>query len=238
MVEKIGQINSVVNAFVWGRGMLVIFLGVGMLFTLRTGFFQFKGWKVWMGDTLGALFRDRRVRRAQDHQSISQFQSFCTALAATLGTGNITGVATAIVTGGPGAVFWMWVSAFLGMMTIYAEMCSGSNIVTKPRRCMGWGCDGLYGAGTGGEVACSSFFYILSLRLFWNGKYDTGQCNRKRAESYIENFGAIYRNDINGTCGCCDSRWCSESRDGSRKNRSVYGGILYSGRSSCRCDTL
>lgn len=125
MLEKIGQINSVVNAFVWGRGMLVIFLGVGMLFTLRTGFFQFKGWKVWMGDTLGALFRDRRVRKAQDHQSISQFQSFCTALAATLGTGNITGVATAIVTGGPGAVFWMWVSAFLGMMTIYAENVLG-----------------------------------------------------------------------------------------------------------------
>lgn len=125
MVEKIGQINSVVNAFVWGRGMLVIFLGVGMLFTLRTGFFQFKGWKVWMGDTLGALFRDRRVRKAQDYQSISQFQSFCTALAATLGTGNITGVATAIVTGGPGAVFWMWVSAFLGMMTIYAENVLG-----------------------------------------------------------------------------------------------------------------
>ena len=125
MLEKIGQINSVVNAFVWGRGMLVIFLGVGMLFTLRTGFFQFKGWKVWMGDTLGALFHDRRVRKAQDHQSISQFQSFCTALAATLGTGNITGVATAIVTGGPGAVFWMWVSAFLGMMTIYAENVLG-----------------------------------------------------------------------------------------------------------------
>ena len=125
MLEKIGQINSVVNAFVWGRGMLVIFLGVGMLFTLQTGFFQFKGWKVWMGDTLGALFRDRRVRKAQDRQSISQFQSFCTALAATLGTGNITGVATAIVTGGPGAVFWMWVSAFLGMMTIYAENVLG-----------------------------------------------------------------------------------------------------------------
>ena len=125
MAEKMGEINSAVNAFVWGRGMLVIFLGVGMLFTLRTGFFQFTGWKVWMGETLGALFRDRRVRSTQDHQSISQFQSFCTALAATLGTGNITGVATAIVTGGPGAVFWMWVSAFLGMMTIYAENVLG-----------------------------------------------------------------------------------------------------------------
>ena len=174
MLEKIGQINSVVNAFVWGRGMLVIFLGVGMLFTLRTGFFQFKGWKVWMGDTLGALFRDRRVRKAQDHQSISQFQSFCTALAATLGTGNITGVATAIVTGGPGAVFWMWISAILGMCTKCRKCARDQISLQKLRRCMGWGCDGLYGAGTGGEVACGFLFYILSLRLFWNGKYDTG----------------------------------------------------------------
>lgn len=125
MAERIGAINSAVNAFVWGRGMLAVFLGVGILFTLRTGFFQFRGWNIWMGETLGALLRDRRVRRTQDHQSISQFQSFCTALAATLGTGNITGVATAIVTGGPGAVFWMWVSALLGMMTIYAENVLG-----------------------------------------------------------------------------------------------------------------
>lgn len=125
MAEKIGEINSVVNAFVWGRGMLVVFLGIGILFTLRTGFFQFRGWKVWMGETFGALVQDRRVRKTQDQQSISQFQSFCTALAATLGTGNITGVATAIVTGGPGAVFWMWVSALFGMMTIYAENVLG-----------------------------------------------------------------------------------------------------------------
>lgn len=133
MAEKIGEINSAVNAFVWGRGMLAVFLGVGILFTLRTGCFQFSGWKVWLGETLGALVRDRRVRKTQDHQSISQFQSFCTALAATLGIGNITGVATAIVTGGPGAVFWMWVSAFLGMMTIYAENVLGIKYRYKNR---------------------------------------------------------------------------------------------------------
>ena len=157
-----------------GGGMLVIFLGAGMLFTLRTGFFQFKGWKVWMGDTLGALFRDRRVRKAQDHQSISQFQSFCTALAATLGTGNIIGVATAIVTGGPGAVFWMWVSAFLGMMTIYAENVLGIKYRYKNSEGAWVGGAMVYMERDWGEVACGFLFYILSLRLFWNGKYDTG----------------------------------------------------------------
>ena len=74
---------------------------------------------------MGEMFRDRRVRRTEEEHSISQFQSFCTALAATLGTGNITGVAAALIAGGPGAIFWMWVSAFLGMMTIYAENLLG-----------------------------------------------------------------------------------------------------------------
>ena len=114
-----------------------IFLGAGMLFTLRTGFFQFKGWKVWMGDTLGALFRDRRVRKAQDHQSISQFQSFCTALAVTCGTGNITGL-PAIVTRVGRQSSGCGVSAFLADDGNHdRKMCSGLNIITKTRRCMG-----------------------------------------------------------------------------------------------------
>ena len=169
MLEKIGQINSVVNAFVWGRGMLVIFLGVGMLFTLQTGFFQFKGWKVWMGDTLGALFRDRRVRKAQDHQSISQFQSFCTALAATLGTGNITGVATAIVTGGPGAVFWMWVSAFLGMMTIYAENVLGIKYRYKNSEVHGLGARWSIWSGDWGRsgLRFSFLYFVFAPLLEW-----------------------------------------------------------------------
>ena len=78
--------------------------------------------------------RDRRVRRTEEEHSISQFQSFCTALAATLGTGNITGVAAALIAGGPGAIFWMWVSAFLGMMTIYAENLLGIRYRYKNRK--------------------------------------------------------------------------------------------------------
>lgn len=124
-MEQIEKLNTYLNNFIWGRGMLAIFLFTGLLFTLRTGFFQFRGWRLWIGKTLGAIFRGKKARETKDAHSISQFQSFCTALAATLGTGNITGVAAALIIGGPGAIFWMWISALVGMMTIYAENVLG-----------------------------------------------------------------------------------------------------------------
>lgn len=125
MAELIKNAVHGLNGFIWGPGMLVMFLTVGILFTVRTGFFQFTHIRLWMGRTIVALFRNRNVRKTDDEHAISQFQSFCTALAATLGTGNITGVATAIIAGGPGAIFWMWVSALLGMMTNFAENILG-----------------------------------------------------------------------------------------------------------------
>lgn len=133
-MEYVKEINAVVNRFIWGRGMLAVFLFVGVMFTVRTGFFQFTKVRIWLGKTIGEMFRDRRVRRTEEEHSISQFQSFCTALAATLGTGNITGVAAALIAGGPGAIFWMWVSAFLGMMTIYAENLLGIRYRYKNRK--------------------------------------------------------------------------------------------------------
>ncbi len=125
MIETIKEVNGFLNNFIWGPGMLAIFLSVGIMYTVRTRFFQFRRWRLWVGMTIGEIFRNKEVRKSKDVHSISQFQSFCTALAATLGTGNITGVAAALITGGPGAIFWMWVSAFLGMMTIYAENVLG-----------------------------------------------------------------------------------------------------------------
>lgn len=125
MLDTVKQINDVLHDFIWGRGMLVIFLFTGLLFTVRTGFFQFTKCQLWLSLTIGQVFRNRRVTKTQDQHSMSQFQAFCTALAATLGTGNITGVATALIAGGPGAIFWMWVSAVVGMMTIYAENVLG-----------------------------------------------------------------------------------------------------------------
>lgn len=124
-VNTVEKVNGVLNNFIWGPYMLIFFLLVGAMFTIRTGFFQITQFRNWIDVTFLNVFRDRKVLRTDDKHSISQFQSLCTALAATIGTGNIAGVATAIALGGPGAVFWMWLSAFLGMMTNYAENTLG-----------------------------------------------------------------------------------------------------------------
>lgn len=125
IIQVITSVNGALNDFIWGPVMLAAFLIVGLMFTIRTGFFQISKFKYWIEVTFLQLFKNKKVLRTDDKHSISQFQSLCTALAATIGTGNIAGVATAIAAGGPGAVFWMWLSAFLGMMTNYAENTLG-----------------------------------------------------------------------------------------------------------------
>ena len=105
--------------FVWGPWLLGAFLVVGGYYSLRTGFFQIFGLPVWWKATVGRLFRRRKKERGSG--ALTQLQALSTALAATIGTGSIAGVATAIFFGGPGAVFWMWISALLGMMTGCAE---------------------------------------------------------------------------------------------------------------------
>ena len=114
------------HEFIWGPGMLALFLFVGILYTVKLRGFPIWGITRWWSATVGSLFRrggDGHSGNLQEERQseISVFQSACTALAATIGTGNIAGVATALLAGGPGAVFWMWVSAALGMATAYAE---------------------------------------------------------------------------------------------------------------------
>lgn len=125
ITDVVKGINEALNNFIWGPVMLVFFLSVGLMFTVRTRFFQIRKIKLWLSHTLLACFRNKNVLKTKDKHSISQFQSLCTALAGTIGTGNIAGVATAIASGGPGAVFWMWLSAFLGTMTNFAEKTLG-----------------------------------------------------------------------------------------------------------------
>ena len=127
MVEFITNVNSAVNGFVWGVPMLVLLVGTGILMTILTKFFQLSHIGHWFKNTVGGIFHDKHVTKHTDadDQSISQFQSLCTALAATIGTGNIVGVASALVAGGPGAIFWMWIVAFFGMMTNYSENVLG-----------------------------------------------------------------------------------------------------------------
>ena len=124
-IKTVTSVNATINGFVWGPIMLAAFLLVGILFTVRTRFFQITRFRLWVSSTFLSIFKDRKIVRTDDKHAISQFQSLCTALAATIGTGNIAGVATAITTGGPGAVVWMWGSAYFGMMTNYAENTLG-----------------------------------------------------------------------------------------------------------------
>ena len=127
MVEWITKINGMVNGIVWGPIGLALLFCTGLWMTLRTGGFQFRRVGHWMRHTIGAVFTNKEVtaHTSKEDMAISQFQSMCTALAGTIGTGNIVGVATAIVSGGPGAIFWMWVMAILGMMTSFAENVLG-----------------------------------------------------------------------------------------------------------------
>ena len=125
MLKIITDINDILNGIVWGWPALILLAFVGVFMTCRTKFFQLTHIGHWMKQTIGAIFRQKDVRSHTKDKSISQFQSLCTALAATVGTGNIVGVAGAIMVGGPGAVFWMWLIAFFGMMTNYAENVLG-----------------------------------------------------------------------------------------------------------------
>ena len=124
-LQKVTEINSVLNSFIWGVPGLVLLIGTGILLTLLTKVFQISHVGHWFKNTVGTLFKKDGSTKKRDKKAISQFQALCTALAATVGTGNIAGVAAAIVVGGPGAVFWMWVAAFFGMMTNYSENVLG-----------------------------------------------------------------------------------------------------------------
>ena len=124
-LEWITNINNSVNGFVWGWVGLILLLGTGVLATVVTKVFQISHLKHWWNNTIGSLFKKEVIGHTKEKGAISPFQALCTALAATVGTGNISGVAAAICVGGAGAVFWMWVAAFLGMMTNYSENVLG-----------------------------------------------------------------------------------------------------------------
>ncbi len=118
MIETITRINGIVNGFIWGVPAMVCIIGVGLLLSVRTGFIQIRKFGYALRTTIGRIFRKREAADG----ALTPFQAVCTALAGTIGTGNIAGVAGAIAIGGPGAVFWMWISAILGMCTKFAEV--------------------------------------------------------------------------------------------------------------------
>ena len=163
MLDMITKINAVLNGIVWGWPALILLAFVGVLTTCITKCFQISHFGHWMKNTIGAIFKDSKVTSHTSDRSISQFQSLCTALAATVGTGNIVGVAGAILVGGPGAVFWMWLIAFFGMMTNYSENVLG--IYYRRKNGQGEWCGGaMYYLrdGLGAKKGCKRIGAILA----------------------------------------------------------------------------
>ena len=163
MLDMITKINAALNGIVWGWPALILLAFVGVLTTCITGCFQISHFGHWMKNTIGAIFKDSKVTSHTSDRSISQFQSLCTALAATVGTGNIVGVAGAILVGGPGAVFWMWIIAFFGMMTNYSENVLG--IYYRRKNEQGEWCGGaMYYLrdGLGAKKGCKQIGAILA----------------------------------------------------------------------------
>ena len=159
---RLTDYNNVINSFVWGKGLYLLLI-TGVLMTVITGVFQITHIRLWFSETLGKLLQ-KDVSGHVKGKSISQFQALCTALAATIGVGNIAGVAAAIVGGGPGAVFWMWIAAFFGMMTNYSENVLG--IYYRRKNTDGeWSGGAMYylEKGLGGKKGCRQIGKILAV---------------------------------------------------------------------------
>ena len=164
LLTTVSDVNGAVNGVVWGVPALALLAFVGVLMTVLTKVFQVSHFGHWMKKTIGAVFKDKHVTSHTKDKSISQFQSLCTALAATVGTGNIVGVSGAILMGGPGAVFWMWVMAFLGMMTNYSENVLG--IFYRRKNSKGeWSGGAMYYLrdGLGSKKGCKGIGKVLAI---------------------------------------------------------------------------
>ena len=193
-LDGVANVNSAVNGVVWGIPALALLAFVGILMTVLTRVFQVTHFGHWFRKTIGAVFQDKKVTTHTKDRSISQFQSLCTALAATVGTGNIVGVAGAIIAGGPGAVFWMWVMAFLGMMTNYSENVLG--IYYRRKNSKGeWSGGAMYylrdglgarkGFKTAGKVLAGLFAFFCLVASFGIG-------NMTQVNSISGNMDAVF----------------------------------------------
>ena len=194
MLEVITNINNFVNNIVWGWPALILLAAVGVLITFITKFFQVSHIGHWMKNTIGSIFSDKKVLGHTEDKSISQFQSLCTALAGTVGTGNIVGVSGAIITGGPGAVFWMWIIAFFGMMTKFAENVLGI-FYRKKNQSGEWSGGAMYYLqdGLGGYKNCKTLGRVLAV-LFpaFCHIASFGIANMTQVNSISENMNAVF----------------------------------------------
>ena len=154
-LKTVETVNSTLNSYVWGWPTIILILGTGLLLTIRTGFLQVRKFGESLNTTIVPTFKSLGKKKQADGRvrSISQFEAFSTAISGTVGTGNIIGVVAAILTGGPGAVLWMWISAFFGMVTNYAENVLGLYFRKKDSK---------------GNLSGGAFYYIAyGLKWKW-----------------------------------------------------------------------
>ena len=163
-LKGVESVNGEINGVVWGIFGLALLIGTGIIVTCCTKFFQVSHLGHWWKNTIGSLFKKDVIGHAKEKGAISPFQALCTALAATVGTGNIAGVAAAICVGGAGAVFWMWVAAFFGMMTNYAENVLGMYFRRKNANDE-WSGGAMYylADGLGGKKGCKWIGKVLAV---------------------------------------------------------------------------
>ena len=203
--NNVTLINNKMNAFIWGWPGVILLIGTGILLTVLTGVFQITHIGHWMKKTVGGVV-DKTNHNKKDKGSISQFQALCTALSATIGTGNIAGVASAIYVGGPGAVFWMWIAAFFGMMTNYSENVLGIFYRRKNKEnewCGGAmyylqdGLGGYKGCKTLGKILAVVFSIFAILASFGIG--NMGQVNKIVANMESAFFSGLNLEPIYGS---------------------------------------
>ena len=155
IINAITEVNAFINNLVWGWPVIILILGTGLLLSIRTRFLQIRKFGDSLSSTIIPTVKSIGKKNAKDSKGVSQFEAFSAAISGTVGTGNIIGVVAAILTGGPGAVFWMWVSAFFGMVTNYSENVLGLYYRKKNEN---------------GEFSGGAFYYIANgLKWKWLG---------------------------------------------------------------------
>ena len=235
--NTISNLNQMLNSILWGRGMLLCFLLVGFLFTVGTRFFQVRWLSKWMRLTVGSLFARKGGRQKLPAHSITPFQALSTALAAAIGTGNIVGVAIALSTGGPGAIFWMWASAFLGMMTSFAEKNARHPLpLSGCKKSLGRRRNGLYGKRASLQMDGSALCSPLYSRLLRHGQPLAEQFN---GAGYEKRLRRIPQSD-RSSGGHIDWNYLARRyqthcrRDG--KTSSHHGNSVFNSRLRCNFD--
>ena len=190
MLSIIEKINSVVNDFIWGVPAMICIIGVGLVLSFRTRFLQVRKFPYAIKVTIGRMFKKKEAADG----AMTPFQAVCTALAATVGTGNIAGVAGAIAIGGPGAVFWMWISAILGMCTKFSEVTLAVHFREKNEKGE-WVGGPMYYIKNGLKKHWHWLAYLFSilgvLTVFGTGNATQVNTITTAIDSALENYGIV-----------------------------------------------